>query len=161
MCALAGLPQNVALSGRRQQESAMTTEVLAFPVLHSDDPAARAARLQARVDALIDRVDPSTGARLVVGDSAPWRRVLTEATQAAPTNATVLLLGESGTGKEVVARFVHRASARSRGPFVAINCAALPEHLLESELFGHERGAFTGAVSPKPGQLELAASGVL
>jgi len=139
----------------------MTTEVLAFPVQQTDDPAARAARLQARVDALIDRVDPSTGARLVVGDSAPWRRVLTEATQAAPTNATVLLLGESGTGKEVVARFVHRASARSRGPFVAINCAALPEHLLEAELFGYERGAFTGATQSKPGQIEQAAGGTL
>jgi transcriptional regulator with PAS, ATPase and Fis domain len=73
----------------------------------------------------------------------------------------VLLTGESGTGKEVVARFIHRASARKNGPFVALNCAALPEQLLESELFGYERGAFTGAQTSKPGQIELAAGGVL
>jgi transcriptional regulator with PAS, ATPase and Fis domain len=73
----------------------------------------------------------------------------------------VLLLGESGTGKEVVARYVHRASPRASGPFVALNCAALPEHLLESELFGYERGAFTGAAQAKPGQIERAAGGVL
>jgi transcriptional regulator with PAS, ATPase and Fis domain len=74
---------------------------------------------------------------------------------------TLLLQGESGTGKEVVARFVHRASPRKAGPFVAINCAALPDHLLESELFGYERGAFTGAQQAKPGQIELASGGVL
>jgi two-component system response regulator FlrC len=73
----------------------------------------------------------------------------------------VLITGESGTGKEVVARFIHRASARKAGPFVALNCAALPEQLLESELFGYERGAFTGAQQSKPGQIELAAGGVL
>jgi transcriptional regulator with PAS, ATPase and Fis domain len=73
----------------------------------------------------------------------------------------VLLTGESGTGKEVVARFIHRASTRAGGPFVALNCAALPEQLLESELFGYERGAFTGAQQSKPGQIELAAGGVL
>jgi len=73
----------------------------------------------------------------------------------------VLLLGESGTGKEVVARFVHRASSRQDGPFIALNCAALPEHLLEAELFGFERGAFTGATQSKPGQLEQAGGGTL
>src|SRR5206468_3103061 len=77
------------------------------------------------------------------------------------TDTTVLLTGESGTGKEVVARFIHRASARANGPFIALNCAALPEQLLESELFGYERGAFTGAQQSKPGQIELAAGGVL
>jgi two-component system response regulator FlrC len=73
----------------------------------------------------------------------------------------VLVSGESGTGKEVVARFIHRASPRKGGPFVALNCAALPEQLLESELFGYERGAFTGAQVAKPGQIELASGGVL
>jgi two-component system response regulator FlrC len=79
----------------------------------------------------------------------------------AATETTALVQGESGTGKEVVARFIHRASPRKDGPFVAINCAALPEQLLESELFGYERGAFTGAQQPKAGQIELASGGVL
>jgi transcriptional regulator with PAS, ATPase and Fis domain len=77
------------------------------------------------------------------------------------TDTTVFLQGESGSGKEVIARFIHRASPRRKGPFVAINCAALPEQLLESELFGHERGAFTGAHQAKAGQIELASAGVL
>src|SRR6185436_9506621 len=87
--------------------------------------------------------------------------VLKLATQVAGTDSTVLLLGESGTGKEVIARYIHRASPRSSGPFVALNCAALPDQLFESELFGHERGAFTGATQAKPGQIERAAGGVL
>src|SRR6202171_6475377 len=96
-----------------------------------------------------------------IGQSPEWRQVLRQATQVAVTDTTVFLQGESGTGKEVVARFIHRASPRKRGPFVAINCAALPEQLLESELFGYERGAFTGAQQAKAGQIELAATGVL
>ena len=87
--------------------------------------------------------------------------MLRKATQVASTDTTVLITGESGTGKEVVARFIHAASARKSGPFVALNCAALPEQLLESELFGYERGAFTGAQQAKPGQVELASGGVL
>src|ERR1700682_3916567 len=96
-----------------------------------------------------------------VGASDAWKDVMKRAALVAPTDATVLLTGESGTGKEVIARFVHRASPRKAGPFIAINCAALPEQLLESELFGYERGAFTGAQQAKPGQIELAAGGVL
>jgi transcriptional regulator with PAS, ATPase and Fis domain len=122
---------------------------------------ARARRLQQRVTALAATIDERTGCRRVVGDSPAWRRVLTEATMVAPTNATVLLRGDSGTGKEVIASFIHRASSRDRGPFIAINCAALPEQLLEAELFGYERGAFTGAVQSKPGQLEQANRGTL
>src|SRR5262245_59139269 len=97
----------------------------------------------------------------LVGASAEWRAVLKRASQVAATATTTCLQGESGTGKEVVARYIHSMSPRKRGPFVAINCAALPEQLLESELFGFERGAFTGAVQFKPGQIELAAGGVL
>jgi transcriptional regulator with PAS, ATPase and Fis domain len=96
-----------------------------------------------------------------IGTSPAWREVLTRATRVAATEATTCLQGESGTGKEVIARFIHQHSPRSRGPFMAINCAALPEQLLESELFGFERGAFTGAQQSKPGQIELAAEGVL
>ena len=96
-----------------------------------------------------------------VGTSLAWREVIRRATQVAATEATTCLQGESGTGKEVIARFIHQRSPRWRGPFIAINCAALPEQLLESELFGFERGAFTGAQQSKPGQIELAAGGVL
>src|SRR5262245_4139162 len=83
---------------------------------------------------------------LPVGRSDAWCEVMRRATQVAAKEATTCLQGESGTGKEVIARFIHQRSPRRRGPFVAINCAALPEQLLEAELFGFERGAFTGAV---------------
>jgi len=96
-----------------------------------------------------------------IGTSPRWRAVLKLATQVAATDATTCLQGESGTGKEVIARFIHQQSPRWRGPFIAINCAALPEQLLESEIFGFERGAFTGAQQAKPGQIELASGGVL
>jgi DNA-binding NtrC family response regulator len=101
------------------------------------------------------------GGRPAIGQSAIWRAVLRKGLQVASTETTVLLQGESGTGKEVVARFIHRASPRKDGPFVALNCAALPEQLLESELFGHDRGAFTGAQVAHAGKIEQAAAGVL
>jgi len=127
----------------------------------ADEANARAAQLEARVRQLTDELDARTGYRRVIGESVPWREVLKKAAQVAAVETTVLLLGESGTGKEVVARFVHRGSARRDGPFVAVNCAALPDNLLESELFGYERGAFTGAIQGKPGLIEQAAGGVL
>jgi two-component system response regulator AtoC len=127
----------------------------------ADDATERASQLEARVRALTDELDARTGYRRVVGESRQWRDVLTQAAQVAATDTTVLLLGESGTGKEVVARFVHRGSSRANGPFIALNCAALPEQLLEAELFGYERGAYTGATQSKPGQLEQAAGGTL
>ena len=96
-----------------------------------------------------------------IGTSQPWRDVLAQAAKVAPAETTVLLSGESGTGKEVVAHLIHQASRRVEGPFVALNCAALPEALLESELFGYEKGAFTGAVSARAGRLEQAAGGTL
>jgi transcriptional regulator with PAS, ATPase and Fis domain len=86
---------------------------------------------------------------------------LTIAKQAAQTDVTVILFGETGTGKEVVARAIHRWSPRSSKPFIAINCAALPEPLLENELFGHEKGAFTGAVKREPGKIEVAEGGTV
>ncbi len=112
----------------------------------------------ARVALLVDGAQSKPA---IVGQSAAWREALKSATRVAPLDTAVCLQGESGTGKEVLARFIHRNSSRFRGPFVAINCAALPEHLLESELFGFERGAFTNAHQAKPGQFELAAGGVL
>ncbi len=109
----------------------------------------------------ISSIDAARQVDAPVGISPAWHDVLTRATRVAPTEVTTCLQGESGTGKEVIARFIHQHSPRARGPFIAINCAALPEQLLESELFGFERGAFTGAQQLKPGQIELAAGGVL
>ena len=106
-------------------------------------------------------VDDAREIEAPIGTSHAWREVISRATRVAATEATTCLQGESGTGKEVIARFIHRRSPRWHAPFIAINCAALPEQLLESELFGFERGAFTGAQQPKPGQIELAAGGVL
>jgi DNA-binding NtrC family response regulator len=97
----------------------------------------------------------------LVGSSAPMRRLLEDIRRIAPSDATVLIIGESGTGKELVAHAIHEGSSRARAPFVAVNAAALPEGLAESELFGHERGAFTGAVSARPGRFELASGGTL
>jgi len=124
-------------------------------------PNRRAERREDGVRSLAEQLDFKAARGRVIGQSAPWQDVLKKATQVAATETTVLLQGDSGTGKEVVARFIHHASPRKNGPFVAINCAALPEQLLESELFGHERGAFTGALQPKPGQIEMASGGVL
>src|SRR5678809_656945 len=120
-----------------------------------------AARLEAQVATLTRELESTSGHRRVVGRSRRWKDVLAQAARVSRTETTVLLTGESGTGKEVVARFIHHASRRGSGPFVAINCAALPDQLLESELFGHERGAFTGAIAAKPGRIEQAAAGVL
>jgi formate hydrogenlyase transcriptional activator len=97
----------------------------------------------------------------IVGESLPLRRVLDQAKTVAPSDATVLILGETGTGKELIARAIHRMSSRKDGSFIKLNCAAIPTGLLESELFGHEKGAFTGAVSQKVGRLELAHKGTL
>jgi Nif-specific regulatory protein len=97
----------------------------------------------------------------VIGDSKPMQRVFAEVHKAAPSKATVLLRGESGTGKEAIARAVHGLSTHKDGPFVAINCAAVAETLLESELFGHERGAFTGAIGERKGRFEQAHRGSL
>jgi len=101
------------------------------------------------------------GAPQLVGDDASLRKVFASLQRAAATDATVLLEGESGTGKELFARSLHALSPRTDAPFVAINCAAIPENLLETELFGYEKGAFTGAVQRKPGKFEMAHRGTL
>ncbi|MSO50159.1 MAG: sigma-54-dependent Fis family transcriptional regulator [Acidobacteria bacterium] len=97
----------------------------------------------------------------VVGESGELRSVMDQVRRAAPTNATVLILGESGAGKELIARAVHRNSLRAKEPFVQVNCAAIPEELIESELFGHERGAFTGATEKQTGKFEQADRGTI
>jgi len=97
----------------------------------------------------------------IIGEHSSVRRILALAKQVAPSKAAVLISGESGTGKELVAKFLHQQSDRPDKPFVAVNCAALPEHLLESELFGHEKGSFTGAISRKLGKFELADHGTI
>src|SRR5262245_45046423 len=97
----------------------------------------------------------------IVGASPRMQRLLKPIRRVAPTDSTVLILGESGTGKELVARSLHVLSKRAQGPFVAVNVGALPETLIESELFGYARGAFTGATSDRPGLIEEAHQGTL
>jgi transcriptional regulator with PAS, ATPase and Fis domain len=161
---VAGFQQDQVLIARRIAEHvalAVSHQQLAEAVSRAAEAHARAELLEARVQSLSEELDSRSGYGRLVGHSDSWKAVLKAATQVAATDTTVVLTGESGTGKELAARFVHRASARNKGPFVAVNCAALPEHLLESELFGYERGAFTGAQQSKPGRIELAAGGVL
>src|SRR5712692_2584934 len=156
-------PQDVPVARRIADHVALAVshEQLAEAARQVAEAHTRAERLESRVQSLVEELESKTGHARVVGQSPEWIDTLKKATQVADTETTVLLTGESGTGKEVVARFVHRASGRKGGPFIALNCAALPEQLLESELFGYERGAFTGAQQSKPGQIELAAGGVL
>ncbi|MFP2901273.1 sigma-54-dependent transcriptional regulator [Corallococcus sp. 4LFB] len=116
-------------------------------------------RLTARTDA--HDADAALTHRDIVGDSEPMQKLLAQVRKVAASDATVLVRGESGTGKELVARMLHQRSPRRDGPFVVVHCAALAETLLESELFGHERGAFTGAVKRKLGRFELADGGTL
>jgi formate hydrogenlyase transcriptional activator len=102
-----------------------------------------------------------SGLSRIVGNSAALRHVLGMVRVVAPTDATVLINGETGTGKELIAEAIHKCSERSNGPFVKVNCAAIPAGLLESELFGHERGAYTGAVTRSIGRFERANRGTL
>lgn len=110
-------------------------------------------RLRAEIRALTQRE--------IVGQSGALRSVLETAAQAAPSSANVLILGESGTGKELIARYLHQKSGRASGPFVAVNCGAIPETILEAELFGHERGAFTGANARREGRFDKARGGTI
>src|SRR5512133_3122957 len=128
------------------------TETMMKPVA-PDDAVATARRLIER-----RRLQERTG---IIGESAPIQEVLVKIEQMAPVSSTVLIQGESGTGKELVAKGVHDLSPRRGRPFIAVNCAALPETLLESELFGHEKGAFTGAAERRLGRFELADNGTI
>src|SRR5215469_5279389 len=97
----------------------------------------------------------------IIGHSPALKSALAEVERVAPTDSTVLILGETGTGKELIAQAIHKISPRSDRPFVSLNCSAIPFDLLESELFGHEKGAFTGAIAQKIGRFELADTGTL
>jgi DNA-binding NtrC family response regulator len=118
-------------------------------------------RLRKQTNQLTERISLQRPDRSIVGRSAALSEILDQIPRIAPTRASVLILGESGTGKELIARATHEASDRANGPFVAINCAALPESLVESILFGHERGAFTGAIKQVKGVFERAHRGTL
>ncbi len=115
----------------------------------------------AEIDRLRKHIDTGSSAYGIIGAHPLVRRVVEKVETVAPSEASILILGESGTGKELVAHAVHRLSARQDGPFVKVNCAALADTLLESELFGHVRGAFTGAVKDRPGRFEAADGGTL
>jgi PAS domain S-box-containing protein len=111
--------------------------------------------------ALMEEIDTTSMFEEIVGTSPALHSVLANIAKVAPTDSTVLITGETGTGKELVARAIHKHSARAGRPFVSVNCAAIPPALIASELFGHERGAFTGAVTRREGRFELAAGGTL
>ena len=119
-------------------------------------------KLERAVEQVLRRAqEQSKETESLVGHSPAWQQALERARQAAATDADVLIEAESGTGKELIARLIHRLSGRREGPFVALNCTAFPEALLESELFGHAKGAFTGAVEARPGKFEMASRGTL
>jgi len=129
-------------------------EMLIERALHSRDMECRNRDLQAQLDRKF-------GMESMIGDSPPMQQVFDIVRQAAPSSATVLIQGPSGTGKELVANAIYRLSNRAKGPFIAVHCAALSPTLLESELFGHEKGAFTGALARRKGRFELADGGTL
>ena len=118
-------------------------------------------RVRKENTALREEIDRSSFFDEIVGSSEPIRRVLAQVTKVAPADSTVLILGESGTGKELIARAIHRRSARSKGAFIPVNCAAIPQSLIASELFGHEKGAFTGALERRIGRFESAEGGTI
>jgi two-component system response regulator AtoC len=130
-------------------------------VLHVVDKCLRLAAQDRSPEVALDEADGAAPEMPWLGDSEAMQAVAAVVARAAAAKSTVLIRGETGSGKEVVARALHRLSPRAGGPFVAVNCGGLPEALLESELFGHERGAFTGATHAKPGRVELAEGGTL
>ncbi len=118
-------------------------------------------RLQSENIVLREEIDQTSMFEEIVGTSPPLRAVLSHVAKVAPTDSTVLITGETGTGKELIARAIHKRSPRSARAFVAVNCAAIPSSLIASELFGHERGAFTGALQRRQGRFELADGGTI
>jgi DNA-binding NtrC family response regulator len=133
----------------------------AAEVLHIVNQAARMRRLEVENARLRDELVGARGFGRLIGSSHSLEKTLKQARAVADTSATVLIIGENGTGKEVLARAIHEESQRAKGPFIAVSCAALPETLIESELFGHEKGAFTSATHARMGRFELADGGTL
>ena len=144
-------------------DTTLSSDGLAAPTDCSQSPSAAAPRLEPEPQDfdLRDYASRDEVFQEMVGNSAALQEVLRQVRTVASTDATVLLLGETGTGKELVARAVHRLSPRADSKFVSVNCSAIPTELLESELFGHEKGAFTGAINRHVGRLELADRGTL
>src|SRR6202022_4135539 len=162
----------IIITGRGSEERAVAAiEAGAFwyiekplkgPVLHALlDRALRRARDARQLVVLQRQLRESGRLGDLVGGSKPMQDVMRLVEMAAPSSASVLITGETGSGKEIVARTIHKLSPRAGGPFVAINCSAIPETLMESEIFGHERGAFTGAAERRIGCFELADAGTL
>ncbi len=161
-------PPTIFISGHASlTEAAQAVRLGGFDFLEKPFTAEKIAVTVKRcleMSSLKDRLrlaDSRHGASEIVGDSAAIRRVVADAIKVAQTNATVLITGESGSGKELVANCIHAHSARAHAPFVKVNCSAISESLVESELFGHERGAFTGAVAARRGLFEVAHRGVI
>ncbi|MCU0662918.1 MAG: sigma-54 factor interaction domain-containing protein, partial [Myxococcota bacterium] len=117
--------------------------------------------MEADNDALLSRLQRQDIADTIVGSSSGLKEVLVKVDQVSPTDAPVLILGETGTGKEVIARTIHQRSRRREGPMLRVNCGAIPPELVDSELFGHERGSFTGATNSRKGWFERADGGTL
>jgi two-component system, NtrC family, nitrogen regulation response regulator NtrX len=155
----------VMMSGRATLQDAVTaTRLGAFQFLEKPlGPEAVVSTVNGAVELkrALDRAEPPTTTADIVGESEAMERVRQRILQAAPTDARVLITGESGTGKELVAGAIHHLSRRARGPMVRVNSAAIPGELIESEMFGHERGAFTGAIARRRGRFEQADGGTL
>src|SRR5437773_8314004 len=139
----------------------VTKPFTADEILHLVGQALERRRLVHRKERLEEELSLARGAHQLIGQSEPLQRIRQIIQTAAGSEATVLIQGESGTGKEIIANAIHAQSKRARGPLVKMNCAAVPETLLESELFGHEKGAFTGADRRRVGRFEQAEGGTL
>src|SRR5580704_9034628 len=156
-----GKNRTLARISRKKGSKAMGLNSLMYPLEYEDLRLHTDPEITLDIDGIDEAANPDTGFAGIIGRSSGLRRVLQMVETVARGDSTVLLLGETGTGKELLARAIHRHSPRRDRPFVKLNCAAIPTGLLESELFGHERGAFTGAIAQKIGRLELAHHGSL
>jgi formate hydrogenlyase transcriptional activator len=147
----------ISLPAIFQEVQAMNSDVLAF------SEAREVSRLTVNFGTRreVNNVDEAAVQEDIVGSSMPLRNVLSQVARVAPLDSTVLILGETGTGKELIARAIHKRSSRSGGPFISVSCAAIPPSLIASELFGHEKGAFTGAMQRRQGRFELAERGTI